>query len=57
MKGNWVPSWNTLGDEGLVQVSAALAHNYILEGAATESIRVGYSAKFVAYAVYLVGNR
>ncbi|KIK57852.1 hypothetical protein GYMLUDRAFT_86474 [Collybiopsis luxurians FD-317 M1] len=54
IQGNWVSEWRTLGDQGLVQVSAALAHGYILEGAANSSLQLGYSPKFVANAVYLI---
>lgn len=53
-RGNWVDQWDTLGDSVLVEVVAALAHGYILEGAANSSLRVGYSPKFVATAIYLV---
>ncbi|KAJ3979457.1 hypothetical protein F5890DRAFT_1558706 [Lentinula detonsa] len=53
-EGNWVPSWETLGDVGLIWVTAAMAQSYILEGPSTESLQIGYSPKFVAYAVYLL---
>ncbi|KAF9062708.1 hypothetical protein BDP27DRAFT_1368608 [Rhodocollybia butyracea] len=52
-KGNWVAGWNTLGDQVLLEVSAALAKGYILEAPAAE-IHVGYSAKLIAQAVYLI---
>ncbi|KAF9062704.1 hypothetical protein BDP27DRAFT_1451615 [Rhodocollybia butyracea] len=54
--GNWVPEWNTFGDEGLVQVTAALARNYHLEAAPTNSMRGGYSPRFVASAAYLISS-
>ncbi|KAE9392044.1 hypothetical protein BT96DRAFT_944956 [Gymnopus androsaceus JB14] len=53
-EGNWVPTWQTLGDQGLVNVTAALAHGYLLEGAAVDSLQLNYSARFVAYAVYII---
>ncbi|KAF5387477.1 hypothetical protein D9757_007801 [Collybiopsis confluens] len=52
-QGNWTSSWDTLGDEGLVQVTAALTHGFALEEPENNSLQIGYSPRFVASAIYL----
>ncbi|KAF5359978.1 hypothetical protein D9757_012151 [Collybiopsis confluens] len=52
-QGNWTSSWDTLGDEGLVQVTAALTHGFELEEPENNSLQIGYSPRFVASAIYL----
>ncbi|KAF5379980.1 hypothetical protein D9757_010261 [Collybiopsis confluens] len=52
--GNWIDEWDTMGDDALVAVTAALSHGYILEGAANTSTKVGFSPKFAATAVCLI---
>ncbi|KAJ3871121.1 hypothetical protein F5051DRAFT_434108, partial [Lentinula edodes] len=51
---DWIETWQTLGDSGLIKVTAALAHGYLLEGSATQALYSGYSPRIVAAAVYLL---
>ncbi|KAK7433753.1 hypothetical protein VKT23_020580 [Stygiomarasmius scandens] len=52
----WTKSWDTLGDQCTVKVTAALAHGYMLEDPKDISLRMGYSARIVACAVYCIAS-
>ncbi|KAF5387447.1 hypothetical protein D9757_007805 [Collybiopsis confluens] len=52
-EGDWISLWKTLGDEGLVRVTAALVQGFTFEAKQKDLLQNGYSPRLIANAVYM----